>query len=98
MKITRDPFTVPGFVNFYIRGRFGGILMNNDALQVVARSKHEARNCSSPHPGLCQSPVTWRALGRASCEDAVLASFFTGDDNVRNRPKADIPVAAVHGT
>ena len=37
MKITRDPFTVPGFVNFYIRGRFGGILMNNDALKAVAR-------------------------------------------------------------
>ena len=37
MRITRDPFTVPGFVNFYIRGRFGGILMNNDALKGVAR-------------------------------------------------------------
>lgn len=37
MRITRDPFTVPGFVNFYIRGRFGGILMNNDALKAVAR-------------------------------------------------------------
>ncbi len=37
MKLTRDPFTLPGFVNFYISGRFGVILMNKDALKAVAR-------------------------------------------------------------
>jgi HK97 family phage major capsid protein len=35
--IIRDEYTSPGFVKFYVRQRWGGILMNNDAIKAVNR-------------------------------------------------------------
>jgi HK97 family phage major capsid protein len=35
LRITRDQYTSPGFVKFYIRRREGGIVLNNDAAKFV---------------------------------------------------------------
>jgi HK97 family phage major capsid protein len=38
MRMTVDDITVPGYVNFYIRKRVGGIILDNNAIRVGKRS------------------------------------------------------------
>ena len=34
MRLTIDDITVPGYVNFYVRQRVGGIITDNNAIKV----------------------------------------------------------------
>lgn len=36
LRITRDDVTNPGFIRWYIRRRLGGIILNNNAVKVLA--------------------------------------------------------------
>jgi len=38
LRITRDPYTTPGQVKFYVRRRVGGIVKNNDAIKWIRTS------------------------------------------------------------
>jgi HK97 family phage major capsid protein len=35
MQIVRENVTAPGFTNFYVARRFGGIVTNNDAVKLL---------------------------------------------------------------
>lgn len=35
LRVTRDPYSTPGFVRFYVRRREGGIVLNNDAAKFI---------------------------------------------------------------
>ena len=35
MAITQDQITAPGFIKFYVRRRYGGMPLNNDAVKFL---------------------------------------------------------------